>query len=106
MLLVLAVALLEAGSASAHVGGRYGTVGDIEASLNGRGQILQVVCAGAGTPRRPPGEPKILWQYKHFRCFVFMNLQPYRRCAFVHVLPSRRIVFTDVFDVDSGRRCI
>jgi hypothetical protein len=106
VLVLFAVAALGATAASAHVGGRYGTVGDMETSLNGRGQILQAVCTGAGLPHRPPGAPKILWQYKHFRCLLFVNVQPYSRCALVHVLATGRIAFTDIFDVDSGRRCL
>ena len=85
-----AVAFASPLTAQGHPGGRYGTVGDMEATLERNRNVLFSVCNGFGTPRKR-GFPKRFWAYKHFHCYVVIN-SPYRQlCLTIHTLRNGRI---------------
>jgi hypothetical protein len=90
-ILALAALSLLAGTASAHGGGRYGTVRDMEATLQ-RGGALLAVCSGRGEARKN-GYPRQFWGYRHFLCMV---IDPYgkRWDIFIHTLADGRWIVT------------
>ena len=90
-LAVTAIAVVAPSAASGHVGGRYGTVGDMERSLQRNSNVLMTVCNGIGRPLRRMPNLTVFEQYKHFSCYVVIN-SPYRQlCMTIHTLRNGRI---------------
>jgi hypothetical protein len=90
---LLALVALPVEAATTHPGGRYGTVGDMERTLQRNSNVLMAICNGFERPRGR-GNPKLFWTYKHFRCWVVIN-SPYRQvCMTIHTLRNGRIVIS------------
>ena len=102
--IILVSLALAAGVAAAHTGGRYWTVADMEGNLE-RGAVYAAICEGRGIPRRR-NLPRLLWQYKHFRCVINSLVGGRRRstCATVHRLRTGKFVLTG--SRPAGSRCL
>jgi hypothetical protein len=101
--LATALVLVAAPTAAAHPGGRYGTVDDMERTLQQNRNVLLAICNGFGPPRRRMPGYEQFQQYKHFHCYVVINT-PYRQlCLTIHTLRSGRIFVSRAVRVQDAR---